>query len=308
MSKPSQFVLDEDRRLYHLGVTAGDVAPNLVLVGDPARAERVAARFDEQPRRFERREFVTLTGAVRGLPVTALGTGIGTDNVEIAVLEAWATLALDLATQKPRPDAPAVRMLRVGTSGGAQPDVPPGTLCAAEYALGLDSTGLYFDVLEIDRRCLAIEEVALERLRGATSPGARFAGGLRPYVSRGSLALLSHLREAADAAGEELLEGITVSAPGFYGASSRRAGDVPFTVPDIKGVLAGVEVDGRRVLNFEMESSLLFLLAQALGFDSGTVCPVISQPQSHGEVPPYAPRVERAIDVALDALARAAAG
>ena len=298
----SEFVVDGEGKLYHLGIDATEIAPKMILVGDPARALRVADRFGSIHSEVRRREFVTLTGDYRGCSVSVIGTGIGTDNVEIAMLESYAALSLDLATLKRRDSPPEITMIRVGTSGGAQPDVAAGTLCVAEYALGLDSTGPYFDHPASDSVIQDIEDRAERLLDQTISSNSRFKGRLKPYASKACPNLYRLLLARAQRVDSAVLGGITVSAPGFYGASSRRIEGLTNTVPDIKGTLAQLEVEGRRVLNFEMESSLLFLLAEALGIRACTICPSISQPGSHDAIPPYAPRVEASIDIALQTL------
>ena len=320
----SEIVLSDQERLYHLGVATDEIAPNLLLVGDPARADRVAAHFDRVDHLVTHREFRTLTGVCQGIPISVIGTGIGTDNVEIAVIEAWAALTLDLETLVRRDDAPKIRAIRVGTSGGAAPDLLPGSLCIAEYALGLDATGPYYEVPIPDAICRELENQAHtellrevpgtsrkapEQRRRREVPGTsrRFRGSFAPYGSKASpevvAALERNCRSRQNATDKVAWEtGITVTSPGFYGASSRYIEGLVNTVPDIKGALARIEVDGRRVLNFEMESSLLFHLAAGLGIDAGTVCVSISSPSRAETLIDYDTRIEAAIDVGLGAL------
>ncbi len=286
---------------YHLGVPRNDIAPNLLLVGDPARAALVAERFDSVRAEHRHREYVTITGEVGGHPVSVMGTGIGTDNVEIGLLEAWSLLAFDEG-RRLLPDAPRLRALRIGTSGGVQPDVPAGTLAISTHGLGLDSTGLYFEHRPTDPRIPAIESQARALLRAATPPGYRFRDALFPYAAAAATPAVSALRAAADRRGLSTESGITVAAPGFYGASGRYLEGLQNTVPDIKGVLARLDLDGLRVVNMEMESSLLFHLADAIGAVAGTICPVVSNPSTQDAVVDYAPHVSDAIDVAVEAL------
>ena len=303
---PSEIVV-RDGRLYHLGIAKGQVAPNLFLVGDPARAYRVAARFDSIEHEVKNREYVTLTGQVGSLSCSVIGTGIGTDNVEIAVIEAFVAMAFDLETQRRLEEVPRVHVIRVGTSGGARTDLAPGTLCIAEYALGLDATGPYYEHSSEDPRVAKIERDAERLLDEAVDDGSRFKGRLLPYASKASATVFASLEWHARRADSRVASGITVSSPGFYGPSSRFIDGVVNTVPDIKGTLARLEVDGRRVLNFEMESSLLFHLAEHLGLKAGTICPAISQPDSADAIVDYATRIETSIDIALAAMAELAA-
>jgi uridine phosphorylase len=277
------------------------------VVGDPARAYRVAARFDRVDHEVKHREFVTLTGSHQGLPVTALGTGIGPDNVEIALVEAWALASLDLSSRERLPQsgpraARPLTILRVGTSGGTREDVPVGTLVISSYAIGLDSTGLFYEAPPADATVTALERATRAAIDAGVRPDSRFAGAFTPYASRATPALVAALGLAAAAAGARFATGVTVTSPGFFGPSGRFLDGVTNTVADVKARLGGIEVAGLRVLNMEMESSLLFHLASLLGVRAGTLCPTISNPAGHGSVVDPAPLVEQAIDVALAAM------
>ncbi len=300
-TRPSEIVT-HDGRLYHLGIAPGEVASSLFLVGDPARALRLAARFDRVDHEIRNREYVTLTGSYRGVPMSVVGTGIGTDNVEIALVELHACHALDLASGLPRGSSPRLDIIRVGTSGGVAPEVAAGTLCIAEYALGLDLTGPYYESAPADRVVVDIERAAAEALDEAVSPEARFRGRLPCYASKADPRVHELLVRCAAAAGVKYASGITAWSPGFYGPSSRFIAGLVNTVPDIKGTLAELDVAGRRVLNMEMESSLLFHLAGALGHRAGTLCPAISQSGAAAEVVDYDAVIEAAISVALEAM------
>jgi uridine phosphorylase len=301
VARPSELMI-RDGVAYHIGAGIGDVAPNLFLVGDPARAARVAERFDALRVERRHREYVTLTGEVRGVPVTVMGTGIGTDNVEIGLVEAWSLLAFDPNTRTPLPAPPPMRVIRIGTSGGVRADIPAGTFAISSHGLGLDSTGLYFEHPAPDATTRRVEAEAVALLRRATPSGYRFRDLLFAYLATAGTPAVSALSAAASAHGIPTVTGITAAAPGFYGASGRYLAGLRNTVPDIKGVLATLEVDGLRVVNMEMESSLLFHLAGAIGAVAGTICPVISNPARQDAVVDYAPLVERAIDVAVDAM------
>jgi uridine phosphorylase len=302
MRQRSEIVMTSEGRMYHLGVAPSEVADRVFLVGDPERAFRVAQRFSSIDHEVRNREYVTITGTYRGVAMSVVGTGIGTDNVEIALVELDATRCLDLATGLRRADAPPLDIIRIGTSGGVQPDVVAGTLCNAEYALGLDSTGLYYDVGVTDSIVVEIEREAQRLLEQSTEPGMRFAGRLPVYASKADPEVSAELTRQAEKAQVPFESGITVSSPGFYGPSSRYIHGLVNTVPDIKRTLAGMVVAGRRALNMEMESSLLFHLAGALGHRAGTICPAISQPGSPTALVDYDECIEAAIGVALEAM------
>lgn len=301
--KRSEIVIS-DGKAYHLGVAQHQMAPNIFQVGDPARAYRVAERLDSIEHEVTNREFVTITGKLDGKPVSVMGTGIGHDNVEIALLEAYSLLAFDLDTQYRKETVPDITVLRIGTSGGAQPDVDAGTLGITTYAIGLDSTGLYFDTPPVDETTTQLEHRAKRIIDEATVAGSRFAGWVMPYASKATPQAVDELVRAAATCPFPVTTGVTVAAPGFYGASGRYLEGLKLAVPGIKEVTAGIEADGHRVINFEMESSIIFLLAQALGWRAGTICPIISNPLSQDEVLDYHPHVEAAIGIAVAAMMR----
>lgn len=287
---------------YHIGARREHVTPNLFLVGDPARAEKVAARFDAVTARAAHREFVTLSGHCDGVPMTVMGTGIGTDNVEIALLEAFSLLAFDEATRTRRADAPAVTVIRVGTSAGIQADIEPGTLAISSHGLGFDSTGLYYDHEDPDPDVTTLEERTLAVVRAATPQGRRFRSALHPYAASASPVVTAALTDEAARRGLPHVVGATAAAPGFYGPSGRYIEGLRNTVPGIKEHLAKVAVGDLRVVNMEMESSLIFHLCGALGVRSGTLCPIISSPARQTAVADYRPLVEDAISVAIAAM------
>lgn len=298
MPRRSQ-IITHDGRLYHLGIAPDEIGRSVFLVGDPARAYKVAARFESIEHEVRNREYVTLTGKCRGVPMSVIGTGIGTDNVEIALIELHAAHTLDFDTGRPKDEIEPLEIIRIGTSGGVQPDVAAGTLCVAEYALGLDSTSVYYESPPADEVVVEIEHEAQRLLDEAVDSGSRFHGRIQVYASKAHSEVHEILKRHAEAGEMPSESGITVSAPGFYGASSRYIAGLVNTVPDIKGTLARLSVTGRRVLNMEMESSLLFHLAGALGHRAGTICAAISQPGSPDAVVDYDACIEAAIDIAL---------
>jgi uridine phosphorylase len=304
--RPSEIVV-VDGRVYHLGLLPSELAPHLFIVGDPARAYAVARRFDRVDHEVAHREFVTLTGTHRGLPVSVMGTGIGPDNVEIALVEAWALVTLDLATGQRRPAtgpeaARPLTVLRIGTSGGTREDVAVGTLVISSYAIGLDSTGLFYEGQPADETVTALERAARRTIDNGVRAGSRFAGAFFPYASRATPALVAALERAAAAEGARFVTGATVTSPGFFGPSGRHVDGLTNTVQDVKARLGRIEANGVQVFNMEMESSLLFHLGALLGIRTGTICPTISNPAGHGAIRDPAAYVEQAIDVALAAI------
>ncbi len=212
---------------YHLALEPGQVAPNVMLVGDPARAQLVAGMLDNVEHTATHREFVAFTGKHEGLPVTVVATGIGPDNMEIVVVE------LCQCVSKPT-------LIRCGTCGALQPDIDLGDLVITHGAYRLENTSTFF-------------------------VGEGFPAVADPCVV---LALV----QAADEAAVPFHVGITATAPGFYGAQSRRS---PGFVPRSATMLDELATQG--VKNIEMEISVLLSLATISNCRAGAICTVFAQ-------------------------------
>jgi uridine phosphorylase len=291
-----------NERLYHLGIKKGDLADNVFIVGDPARAVRVSQKFDTIDREISNREYLTFTGTYKGIDVSVIGTGIGTDNVEIALVEAYIAHEFDLKSSTRNSGCTPMTFIRLGTSGGVQPDIKPGTLAIASYALGLDSTGVYYEQAPEDGIIEKIESSAEKILTDAAANTSRFKGKIIPYASKASPEVTKALANQAKKAGSSFGVGITVSSPGFYGPSSRYIDGLKNTVPDIKGSLSKLNIDGLKVLNMEMESSLLFHLCSQMGYHAGTICTVISTSKDSDAVVNYDQAIASTIEIGLKAL------
>ena len=295
-------IVVKNGKVLHLGLAKGQLAENVFLVGDPARAIRVSKRFESILCEVRNREYVTITGRFNGMPVSVIGTGIGVDNVEIALVEAYAVHAFDFDKSEYQPGTPPLKFIRIGTSAGIQDDIEPGTMAISTYGLGLDNAGLYYDHPPADKVVTSIEEQALKIVVAATPSGSRFREKIIPYASKASPEVADELANQAAILNVEYVTGITAATPGFYGASGRHIEGLANTVPSIKTHLAALKVRQHRIVNMEMESSLLFHIAGHLGCPVGTICPIISKPLSSTAIIDYAASIDIAIDIALRAM------
>jgi len=291
-----------NNKLYHLGIKKGEIAKNVFIVGDPARAIRVSKAFDSIDYEVSNREYLTFTGKYKGIPVSVIGTGIGTDNVEIALVEAFIAHEFDLKTGIREKNCEPMTIIRLGTSGGIQPDVIPGSLAISSYALGLDSTGIYYDQPTEDDTIKRIEKDSAEILNNAIDNSSRFKGKIFPYASKASTEVTNALIHQAKISGLEFDTGITVSSPGFYGPSSRIIDGLKNTLLDIKGNLSMLNINGLKAYNMEMESSLLFHLCAQMGYRAGTICTVISGPAESDSIIDYETAIGNTIKIGLKAL------
>ncbi len=295
-----------NNRVYHLGITSEQVASNIFLVGDPARAYKIAESFDTVDHEVGNREYITLSGSYQGMPLSVIGTGIGTDNVEIALIEVYNALCFDFESASLKKEIPKINVIRIGTSGGVQGDIAAGTMAIASYGLGLDSTGLFYDHPAVDQIVLEIEEQCYKLLTQSTAPSARFRGKIVPYASKATTEVVATMTEVANSLDIPYCEGITVSSPGFYGPSGRFIEGLHNTVPDIKLKLANLNLDGLRIVNMEMESSLIFHLCGHLGIRCGTICPIISNPNTSTALVNYHTIIQQAIDIGLTTMLKIA--
>jgi len=288
-----------DGKIYHLGLRPDQLARNIFVVGDPARADKVAAHFDSVEHRASNREYVIRTGIFRGMPLTVIATGIGADNNEIALVEAFGLNEFDLKTKLRKERAEPLTIIRLGTSGGLQGDIDVGTLAISAYGLGIDNTGLFYQQEAPDDTSVRIENKTYQILTDATPKDRRFRGKIHPYVSKASPevveALAKNIRNG-------YVIGITASASGFFAPQGREIPGLKITIPKLQEHLATLEVDGLRVVNFEMESSLLFHLARQMGYRCGTVCPILANRPAGTFLADYGPAVERAIQSGLNAM------
>lgn len=301
----SEFVF-KGTRVYHLGLSREEMARHIILVGDPARAYIVAEYFDEIESEIKHREYVTLTGKRNGQRLSVIGTGMGTDNIEIALAELYGLYEFDPHSMEKREGLSPLVIIRIGTSGGVQADIPVGTMGITSYGLGLDNTGLYYDHPIADEQSLHIEKATQAIINQGFTSQARFKGKIFPYVSKASRIVEEALIEACEEEGASFVRGITASTPGFYGPSARYLQGLNNSIPQIKQKLAQLQLGELRIINMEMESSILFHICRQLGYFSGTICPIISNPNSSADIVDYQATIHQAIQIGLKSMQKLA--
>jgi len=255
----SELILNDDGSIFHLHLLPEDLAENLILVGDQDRTEVVAKFFDTIEVRKQNREFKTITGTKNGKRISVVSTGIGTDNIDIVLTELDALVNVDLKTRLPKEKHTTLNMIRIGTCGSLQPDIPVGTPVVTAISGGLD--GLLNFYADRDKAC----DLELEaKFNAHTQRNAKLAS---PYFVASSPLLLERLKEYR--------HGITLSAPGFYGPQGR---EVRLKIMDqgINDKLEAFEYKGLKINNYEMESSAINGLGKLLGHNTATVCLVIA--------------------------------
>ncbi len=286
--KASELIIEADGSIYHLRLRPEEVADIVILVGDPGRVPMVSDFFDHVELKRSNREFVTHTGFFRDTRITVLSTGIGTDNIDIVLNELDALKNIDFSTRQPREQHQTLTIVRIGTSGSLQGDIPVNSFLLTRTAIGLDGLmHFYRDTPQFADTQLAKE---LEKKLGWPEIWNRL------YVFDADDTL------AAKMSGKEVIEGITLSAPGFYGPQGRSL-RLATAVPGInERIAAFVTHDGRRITNYEMESSAVYGLSRLLGHRAVTLCAIIANRVTGEANDHYKPLMERLIVYVLNHL------
>jgi uridine phosphorylase len=227
---------------------------------------QVSSFFDKRTHQSQHREFVCHTGEYKGKEITVLSTGIGTDNIDICVNELDALFNIDLEKREEKPQKTPVRIVRIGTCGILQPEIPVHSYILSTGAFGLDNIAHFY-------------EIPLSQEEGNISSKFSESSGLpqtiTPYFIRSS----SHLNQLLRS--EKTVEGITVTSSGFYGPQGREL-RLKTKTKELNERLTAMRFDQERIVNFEMESSALFAMSRALGHESATIClGVANRPNMH---------------------------
>ncbi|MCR4965517.1 MAG: nucleoside phosphorylase [Bacteroidales bacterium] len=245
--------------IYHLNLHAEELADKIILVGDPGRVAMFSKMFDSIELQRQNRELVTHTGIYKGKRISVISTGMGTDNIDIVLNELDAVANIDLATNEVRPEHRTLQMVRVGTSGALQDDIEVGTPVASAYGLGIDGVLQFYDAGDW------MDEELVEAFIEQTGWSSRLP---RPYCTPASPELLN-------AVAHDMRQGVTISAPGFFGPQGRQV-RAKLKYPELNHAIEAFNYKGRTVTNMEMECSAIYGLGNALGHKVLTVCLIIA--------------------------------
>ncbi len=257
----SELIINSDGSCFHLHLRPEQLADRVILVGDPARVDTVAAHFDTRECEVSSREFHTVTGTYKGKRITCQSHGIGCDNIDIVMNELDTLANIDYETRTERPEHRTLTCVRIGTCGGLQPFTPTGCFVASVKSIGFDGLLNYYagrnEVCDIQLEYAFKKHMAWNPLKGA------------PYVAISDADLVEQI------AGDDMIRGYTVSCGGFYGPQGRQL-RIPLEDPRQNEKIESFEYDGLHICNFEMESSALAGLASLLGHRAMTCCMVIA--------------------------------
>ena len=282
----SELIINGDGSVFHLHMRPEQLADNVVLVGDPGRVDMVAEFLTDIEFRNASREFVSTTGRYNGKRFTVLSTGIGCDNIDIVMNELDALANIDFTTREIKPVKRSLNILRIGTCGAIQKDIPLGSFVFSHVSVGCD--GLLNWYADRDRIAMpGIEEAFKEHVHWAKHLPD-------PYFVMASEKLIDKFADCT-------VKGMTISASGFYGPQGRIL-RMPLAMPDMLDDFESFEYDGRRITNFEMEGSAVAGIARHLGHNAGTVCCVIANRHIGSSNPDYKPQVRKLVELCLQKL------
>lgn len=283
---PSELIINSDGSVFHLHIKPEELADTVILVGDPGRVELVSSYFDSKEFTISSREFVTVTGNYKGKRITVLSTGIGTDNIDIVVNELDALANIDFKTRTPKSEHKRLKLLRIGTSGAIQPDIPVGSFVLSHISIGCDGLLNWY---------AGREKVTIADMEEAFVQHTGWLPELpAPYFASASKSII-------DSMSDFTLPGVTISASGFY-APQGRVLRLPLAMPDMVSKFESFRFKDYRITNFEMEGSAIAGLATLLGHDAATVCCIIANRYLHESQPDYKPFVKRLIEMSLERL------
>ncbi len=241
----SELIINKRGAIYHLDLRPEEIAPTIFTVGDPGRVAQVSKHFDSIEFKSAHREFITHTGFIGNKRLSVLSSGIGTDNIDIVLNELDALANINFDTRTIHPELRSLRIIRIGTCGSLQNDIPVDSFVASTHGLGIDNLLHFYQHQTNDE-----ENQILQSFITQTHIQ-------HPYITGGAPSLLKYFVQGFH-------HGITVSCPGFYGPQGRTL-RVGLSMPELTGRLAGFNIGHHRISNFEMETSAIYGLGRILG-------------------------------------------
>ena len=252
----TELVLNSKKQVYHLGLSANNLAHKIILVGDQDRVSMVSEFFEKIEHKSQHREFVCHTGIYKGKRISAISTGIGTDNIDITINELDALVNIDLENRIENEEKISLEIIRIGTCGILQENIPVHSYILSSHACGFDNVAHFYKI-----NFSAFELDLAQKINGFLD----FPKSIQTYFSSANEDLVSRLSS------EDTHIGITVTSSGFYGPQGRTL-RIPTHTQDIHLLLAKFIEKDLKILNFEMESSALFALGKELGHRCATIC------------------------------------
>lgn len=283
----SELIINSDGSVFHLHLKPEQLADKVILVGDPGRVETVAKYFDNIECEVSNREFRTITGTYQGKRISVQSTGIGCDNIDIVVNELDALTNIDFTTREEKDKHRQLSIVRIGTCGGLQTFTPVGTFICSEISIGFDGLLNFYNGR--DEVCdLPMEEAFKKHMNWNQRLGA-------PYFIHNDEELLDRIFHPE----KGMVKGVTIACGGFYGPQGREL-RIPLADPLQNEKIEKFEYQGKKITNFEMESSAVAGLSKLLGHKALTVCMVIANRKIKEANTGYKNQMEDLIKIVLD--------
>jgi uridine phosphorylase len=254
---PTDLILNPDGSIYHLNLRPEHLAETIITVGDPERVEKVSQYFDSVEFKMNKREFITHTGMLGGKRLTVISSGIGTDNVEILMNELDALVNIDFNTFEEKTSHKSLNIIRLGTSGSLQKNIPVDSYVVSEWGVGFDALGFFYKS-EINQTTTNLQQdIGLEFM---------------PYCNPAGLDLFKMFIETAP---ENWFAGITVTCPGFYAPQGRTLRYMP-KIDNLLQKMNGFYHDGNVLTNLEMETAGYYLMGKTLGHEVLSISAILA--------------------------------
>ncbi len=279
----ADLIINPDGSIYHLNLLPEDIADTVITVGDPDRVSAITKYFDRIEIKKGKREFLTHTGYIGSKRITVVSTGIGTDNIDIVLNELDALVNIDFNTRLVKTQLTSLNIIRIGTSGAVQADLPMGTILASSYGLGLDALMNFYvqDVPDKENQLFAQLKAHFIELPA-----------IRPYLTAADPGLLNTI-------GKDFEQGITATAPGFYAPQGRQV-RAQNAVPNLVQLLNSFSFAEHRITNLEMETAGIYALAKILGHKALSVNAILASRVNNQFSPEPNLIVEKAIKLVLE--------
>lgn len=280
----SELILTPEGAVYHLRILPDQLAHKVILVGDQARVSMISKHFSRIECKVQNREICTHTGWYNGVRISAVSTGMGTDNIDIVLNELDALVNIDFHSRTIHEKHTQLELVRLGTSGALQPEITMGEFVASEWGAGIDGLLNFY----AGDKSSFNAEMNVAFMKHMNWP----ASWADTYIAPADTELIDKLAPG-------LIRGITATAPGFYGPQGRQLRGKLFR-EDLNELLMSFDYNGTRVVNFEMETSALFGLSAILGHKALTMCIAIANRATGEFMGDYHQRMEDLIVHCLD--------
>lgn len=252
----SELVLNDKNQVYHLGLSPENISSKIILVGDQDRVGMISDFFETIEHQSQHREFVCHTGTFKGKRITVISTGIGTDNIDITMNELDALINIDLLERKEKTAKKKLEIVRIGTCGILQAEIPVHSYILSTHAFGLDNVAHFYEIAFTDEEKQLCSEI---------NKHIQLPDTIHPYLTEASKELTARLTSNLTH------KGITVTSSGFYGPQGRQL-RIQNAVSEMNEKLTTFGYEDHRIINFEMESSAIFALGKAMGHSCTTIC------------------------------------